>query len=133
VRDFVPVGSPLNGPSILLFGPDGNLYVGDNDDVKKFDGLTGSYLVDVGAGVFSNPDKRYTGDLAFDTTGNLFISVTLANQIVEWRFDTRGHRISVQRRLARGQHFRWRLCKYDHRAQHDHWSVCDFCYWTRRT
>ncbi|HEV2945758.1 MAG TPA: hypothetical protein VGX70_00185, partial [Gemmataceae bacterium] len=71
VRHFIPAGSGgLNGPNLLRFGPDGNLYVDSTgtNSIKKYDGQTGAYLGDV----FTNPGGPE--GFVFDPSGNLYVA-----------------------------------------------------------
>jgi hypothetical protein len=69
---FVASGSGLSGPLVAVFGPDGNLYVGDiSYNIKKFNGVTGAPM-----GVFSAGASFETNDtnlaLLFGPDGNLY-------------------------------------------------------------
>jgi outer membrane protein assembly factor BamB len=55
----------------LAFGPDGNLYVADTDNVVKFNGTTGAFIsifVASGSGALLRPDIPLFGD-----DGNLYV------------------------------------------------------------
>ncbi len=71
---FVPSGSGgLNGPSKLIFGDDGYLYISDqvNDQILRFDAMTGEFqdiFVAAGSGGLNTP----TG-LDFGPDGNLYV------------------------------------------------------------
>jgi DNA-binding beta-propeller fold protein YncE len=79
----VPESGGLFSPHELTFGPDGNLYVINNqpgvDEVLRFDGTTGDFI-DVFASGLTIPQ-----DLAFGPDGNLYVSNGGASTIS--RFD----------------------------------------------
>jgi streptogramin lyase len=69
---FVTSGSGgLNSPQALAWGPDGNLYVGTNGPVKKYDSQTGAFLGDL----YTPPPGQVYGIL-FAPDGDLLVSVS---------------------------------------------------------
>ncbi len=67
-------------PQPILVGPDGNVYVGASSTVERFDGLTGASL-----GVFATDNRLSSvSGLAFDATGNLFVSDGNAGDILKF-------------------------------------------------
>jgi hypothetical protein len=79
---FVPAGSGgLQGPSGLVFGPDGNLYVNASQSapgsVLRYDGSTGDFLdvfVPAGSNPFGESGSGHPRGLVFGPDGNLYIS-----------------------------------------------------------
>lgn len=63
---FVPNGFP----SSLSFGPDGNLYVGGNGHVQRYDAVEGIYLGEFTSGYA----PAQVNGLAFGPDGNLYVS-----------------------------------------------------------
>jgi hypothetical protein len=69
----------LNGPGVLWFGPDGNLYVvsKNTNQVLRYDGSSGAFL-----GVFvDDPSLVEARHLAFGPDGNLYVSQVTPEQI----------------------------------------------------
>jgi S1-C subfamily serine protease/streptogramin lyase len=75
--DFV-AGNPLRGPHVLLFGPDGHLYVSSTASVvQRFHGKTGQLL-----DVFSSGNGMdNTAGLAFGPDGNLYVASAHTNEV----------------------------------------------------
>src|SRR5207249_6191735 len=73
--EFVTAGSgDLDAPSGLVFGPDGNLYVGSTtrNTILRFDGTSGAFIdvfVPAGRGGLTVPVG-----LAFGPDGNLYVA-----------------------------------------------------------
>lgn len=59
-------GGELLAPLPLVFGPDGNLYVGDLTSIKRYNGTTGAFI-----DIFVTPGGE---GLAFGPDGNLYVS-----------------------------------------------------------
>ncbi len=79
VRDFVPAGSGgLNGACNLRFGLDGNLYVANLANVKKYDGTTGAYLGDFAVGLNS------AIDIIFAPNGNAYVAEYATDSVSEF-------------------------------------------------
>ncbi len=82
---FVPGGSGgLDGPSKLICGPDGNLYVTSqvNDRVLRFDGATGEFMdtfVADGSGGLDIPVG-----LAFGPDGNLYVASYQTHEVLRY-------------------------------------------------
>ena len=74
VGTFIPMRrGHLAGPTMLAFGPDRNLYVGNtyNSDIRRYDGRTGAFLgvfVERGSGGLGEP-----GDFTFGPDGDLYV------------------------------------------------------------
>jgi WD40 repeat protein len=62
------VGSQFENPDDLAIGPDGDVYIADDNYVQVFDPNTGSLVRTITSGVYG------TITLAFDSTGNMFVS-----------------------------------------------------------
>lgn len=72
ISEFVSGGSGgLQDPLGICFGPDGNLYVGDNatGTVKQYDGTTGAYVNDFITGVGGGGPNS----IQFGPDGNLYV------------------------------------------------------------
>ncbi len=88
---FVPAGT-LQQPRQLIFGPDGNLYVGDltfgpngqEGRIMKFDGTTGATLLEIG-GPSGSTSLAYPRGLDFGPDGNLYVSSSSSSEVL--RFD----------------------------------------------
>jgi sugar lactone lactonase YvrE len=91
VAQFVPLVSSGGGPTDLIFGPDGKLYVGGGQafGVQRYDGTTGAFL-----DTFIPNDDPARGNLptgrsmAFDQEGRLYVSDS--GQSVH-RYDAQGN------------------------------------------
>ncbi len=75
----------LDGPSGILFGDDGHLYVAsfNNDRVLRFDGTTGAFLgrfVDAAAGTLNGPDAG----MAWGPDGHLYIPSFFNHKILKF-------------------------------------------------
>ena len=63
-----PVASPA--PGGIVFGPNGNLFVGEHGEIREYDGLTGALV-----GVFASGNGLgATNGLAFAPNGNLLVA-----------------------------------------------------------
>ncbi len=76
----------LNSPASLTFGPDGHLYVGDGNIIKKFDGISGASLGNFSVQSTSNLQSPW--DLAFAPGPILSAPVDGGNGI-DFRLDVR--------------------------------------------
>ncbi len=87
IDTFVPTSSgALDGPSGLVFGPDGHLYVSslNTDQVLRYDGTTGIFM-DVFASSGGGVSIDQPTHLQFGPDGNLYVSGTRSNNVA--RFD----------------------------------------------
>jgi sugar lactone lactonase YvrE len=83
---FVPPGSGgLFRPNVLIFGPDGDLYVDSyngGDDVLRFDGVTGAFI-----STFVAPGSgglRSGALMAFGPDGDLYIANTEGDDVLRY-------------------------------------------------
>lgn len=75
----------LDNPTAAVFGPDGDLYVGnfDADNVLRFDGATGQFLgvfVPAGSGGLNGPDAGMT----FGPDGHLYVPSFNNNRVLRY-------------------------------------------------
>ncbi len=85
VNVFIPTGGggsgELNG---LVFGPDGDLYIGVGDRIERFDGKTGALLgTFASGGGLVEPE-----DLIFGRDGNLYVSDFHNNNVLRFNGTT---------------------------------------------
>ncbi len=86
---FVPAGSGgLNGPSKLVCGPDGNIYVSsqNNDRVLQYDGVTGAFMstfVPASSGGLDGPVG-----IDFGPDGNLYVVSFVLNAVLRYNGTT---------------------------------------------
>jgi glucose/arabinose dehydrogenase len=85
---FAPQATDGGGPTHVIFGPDGNLYVDGNNTqgINRYDGMTGAFLgplVSQGTGTFMNGRG-----MAFDQEGRLYVG---DNGNAVHRYDLQGN------------------------------------------
>ena len=87
---FVAAGSGgLQRTSSIIYGPDGNLYVGETSDsnrVLRYDGETGAFIdvfVSSNSGVLAAPQG-----LAFGADGNFYVASLENGKVLRYRGDT---------------------------------------------
>ncbi len=94
---FVPGGSGgLRRPLVLVFGPDGNLYVGDVGNlalggraIRRYDGTTGEFIdvfVPPGSGGLSDPSDPQL--FVFGPDGNLYVASQVTDRILRFHGTT---------------------------------------------
>jgi DNA-binding beta-propeller fold protein YncE len=67
LRTF-PISAEFEGATALAFGPDGYLYIGEDNTVAVCDPMTGSVVRTIKDGVYG------TEGLAFDSAGNFYVA-----------------------------------------------------------
>lgn len=82
--------TPTNSfPQAIVVGPDGNVYVGANTAVQKFNGTTGAFI----GNFTSGQDLSDITGIAFDAAGNLFVGTADSGSI--FKFDSTGAFVST--------------------------------------
>ena len=91
----VAAGGALSGPTGLVFGPDGNLYVTsiDNGKVLRYNGTTGAFLNTFVDNIPHGVDPTFGFalgplGLGFGPDGNLYVSSNASDEVLRYDGDT---------------------------------------------